>query len=66
MRYINYKLSTYISYQVYGYPMQALDNVEIIYYDRKLYMPQSMRRRVLDWYHFYLNHPGGSRLAKKI
>ena len=23
-----------------------------------------MRRRVLDWYHFYLNHPGGSRPAK--
>ena len=23
-----------------------------------------MRRRVLDWYHFYLNHPGGSILAK--
>ena len=25
-----------------------------------------MRRPVLDWYHFYLNHPGGSRLAKII
>ena len=23
-----------------------------------------MRRRVLDWYHFYLNHPGGGRLTK--
>ena len=23
-----------------------------------------MCRGVLDWYHFYLNHPGGSRLAK--
>ena len=25
-----------------------------------------MCRRVLDWYHFYINHPGGSRLAKII
>ena len=25
-----------------------------------------MHRRVLDWYHFYLNHPGVSRLAKQI
>ena len=25
-----------------------------------------MRRRVLDWYHFYLNHPGGSILKKTI
>ena len=24
-----------------------------------------MRRRVLYWYRFYLNHPGGNRLAKK-
>ena len=22
--------------------------------------------RVIDWYHLYLNHPGGSILAKKI
>ena len=25
-----------------------------------------MRRRVLDWYHFYLNRPDSSRLAKTI
>ena len=25
-----------------------------------------MSRRVLDWYHLHLNHPGGIRLAKKI
>ena len=27
-------------------------------------MPQSLCRRVLYWYHFYLNHPGGSRVKK--
>ena len=25
-----------------------------------------MRRRVLDWYHLYLDHPGGSILEKTI
>ena len=25
-----------------------------------------MHRRMLDWYHFYLNQPGGSRFAKTI
>ena len=25
-----------------------------------------MRRRVLYWYHFYLNYPSGSRLSKTI
>ena len=64
-RNINSNLSTYIYDQGSGYSMQELDNVEIICYDSKIYVPQSMRRRVLDWYHLYLNHPGGSRLEKK-
>ena len=46
--------------------MQELNDVEIICYDRKIYLPQSLCRRVLYWYHFNLNHPGGSRLAKTI
>ena len=46
--------------------MQALDGAEIICFDRKIYVPEILRRLVLDWYHLYLNHPGGSRLAKKI
>ena len=45
--------------------MQSLDNVKIIYYDSKIYVLQSLRRCVLYWYHLYLNHPCGSRLAKK-
>ena len=50
--------------QYIHFDMQALDNAEIICYDRKIYVPPSMQRRMLDWYHIYLNHPGGSRLAK--
>ena len=46
--------------------MQALDDVDIICYDINIYVPQSLRRRVLDCYHLYLNPPGGSRLAKTI
>ena len=46
--------------------MKELNDVEIIFYDSKIYVPQSLCRRVLDWYHFYLNHPGCSRLAKTI
>ena len=63
---MNPKLSTYISDRGYGYSMQALDDTEIIYYDRKIYALKSLRIRVLDWYHFYLNHIGGSRLSKTI
>ena len=65
LRNINSNLSTYILDQGYGYSIQEIDDVKIICYDSKIYMPKSLRRHVLDWYHFYLNHPGGSRLTKK-
>ena len=66
MRNINSNLSTYILDQESGYSMQELDDVEIICYDIKIYVTQSLRRRVIDWYHLYINHPGGSRLTKTI
>ena len=49
-----------------SYSMQYSDDVDIICHDSKIYVPQNLHRCVLDWYHFYLNHPGGSRLAKTI
>ena len=47
-----YKLSTYISDQGYGYAKQVLDYVKTIFYDRKIYVLQTMHRHVIDWYHF--------------
>ena len=37
---------------------QAIDDVELICYDTKIYMPQNQRRCVIDWYHLCINHPG--------
>ena len=65
-RNIKFSISTYISDRGSGYFKQELDDIKIIYYDSKINIPQSLRRRVLDWYHFYINHPGGSRLDKII
>ena len=62
----NYKLSTYIPYQGCGYSKQAINNVNIVFYDRKINVLQSLCILVLDWYHLYLNLPGGSRRAKTI
>ena len=45
---------------------QELDNVEIIFYKNKIYVPKTLRRRTIDWYHYYLNHPGGDRLANTL
>ena len=33
--------------------------------DKRL-LPSILRRRVLDWYHFYLNHTGGTMIKNKI
>ena len=63
---IYFKPSTYIKDRGFSYCNQALENVDINSYDRKFYVPQTMRRLVLDWYHFYLNHPGGSILPETI
>ena len=62
---VNSKLRAYIYDKGYSYSTQALDDVEIILYNRKMYLPQSMRRYMLYWYHLCINHTGGSRLAKK-
>ena len=45
--------------------MQEIDDVEIICYDRKIYVPQGLHRRVLDWYHLYINHLCGSIIEKQ-
>ena len=55
LRNMNSNLSTYISDRGSGYSIQELDNVKIICYDIKIYVPQTRCRHVLDCYHFYPN-----------
>ena len=45
---VNIKLSAYILDQVSIYSKKTLDNVEIIFNDRKMYEPYSLRARMLD------------------
>jgi hypothetical protein len=34
--------------------------------DKKIYVPELLRKSTLNWYHYYLNHPGGDRLGNTI
>ena len=52
--------------QISGYSKRGLDKIKMICYDRKVYVLQTLIISVLDWYHSYLNHPGGSIIAKEI
>ena len=38
----------------------------IIHYKNRIYIPQELRKKVLNWYHHYLYHPGKTRIYKTI
>jgi hypothetical protein len=44
----------------------AFDKVNLIMYQDRIYIPHSICDRVLEWFHHYLNHPGGDRLGNTI
>jgi hypothetical protein len=49
-----------------GYTKRNIEDFDIICYDNKIYVPESLRGRTLDWYHHFLEHPGGTRLGYTI
>ena len=48
------------------YYMENLDGYDLVMYDKRIYIPPSLRQSTLNWYHHYLNHPGGDRLGNTI
>jgi hypothetical protein len=48
------------------YSMQQIEGYDLLCYKDKIYIPQSLRQRVLSWYHEYLLHPGQTRTEKTI
>ena len=64
LRDINSKPNAYLTDRVFCYSRQVLDNVELIFYNSKIYVSQNLIKRVIDWQRIYLNPPSGSRLAK--
>ena len=37
---------------------------EVILQKGKIYLPKSLRHQILDWYHWYLCHPGETRIEQ--
>ena len=62
----NKKLKQLLDDKTSGYNITTLDNVEIITYEDRIYVPQKLQKRTLEWYHHFLNHPGGDRLYKTL
>jgi hypothetical protein len=40
------------------YSIQHIEGYDLLCYKEKIYIPQSLRQRILFWYHEYLLHPG--------
>jgi hypothetical protein len=38
----------------------------VITYEMKRYIPQSLRKRIVWWYHTYLQHPGITRMEANL
>jgi hypothetical protein len=62
----NSKLRQLIDDAKSGYGVSTLDGVKIVVFNDKIYVPVALRQRTMNWYHFYLNHPGGERLYKTL
>ena len=46
------------------YKKQAIENVQVITYKDRIFVPKELRNRTLNWYHHYLCHPGRDRMYR--
>ena len=49
-----------------GYNVMTLDGVELVTYKGKIYVLAGLRKHTIEWYHYFMNHPGGEQLYKTL
>lgn len=52
--------------QPHAYPEEEVDDVALVHYKGKMYVPKALRKDILEWYHTYLVHPGITRTKETI
>ena len=45
---------------------KPVEGINLFHYRDRIYAPQTLRKHVLKWYNFYLQNPGGDRLAQTL
>ena len=40
--------------------------INLVHYCDIIYVPKTLHKRVLKWYHCYIQHPGGDRLSQTL
>ena len=48
------------------YSKLKVEQTQVIVYKNRIYIPNGLCSKVLDWYHHYLCHPGKTRMYKTI
>ena len=43
-----------------------VEGINLVHYRDRMYVSKTLRKRVLKWYHCYIQHPGGDVLAHKL
>jgi hypothetical protein len=47
-------------------PERIVERSTVITYDNKIYIPISLRKKIVWWYHTYLQHPGITRMEATL
>jgi hypothetical protein len=50
----------------YKFSERTIEISTVITYEKKVYIPQSLRKRIVWWYHTYLHHPGITRMEATL
>ena len=43
-----------------------MEGIQLATLNKKIYVPASLRQRIVSWYHDYLAHPGNTRMEATI
>ena len=60
------KFKKYVMANRKDFGKKVVDSTELTTFKDKIYVPDSIRNNILNWYHHFLCHPGSLRLAATI
>ena len=56
------KIKTNSSY----FQKTVVEQVKVVTYKKRIYVPKDLRTWIMKWYHHYLCHPGEARMHKTL
>ena len=60
------KIRTNLNKSNSDWKYKLVEGINLFHYCNMIYVPQTLRKRVLKGYHCYLQHPGGDRLSQTL